>query len=78
MTKGTTYYRRLSMSVLTALAAALSAATIVTYPAPADEPSRPATATTTTTERIEEDDPRWDCRTMGNRRCGPVGAGMSR
>ena len=19
---------------------------------------------------IEEDDPRWDCRTMGNRRCG--------
>lgn len=22
-------------------------------------------------ERIEEDDPRWDCRTMGNRICGP-------
>jgi hypothetical protein len=21
--------------------------------------------------RIEEDDPRWDCRTMGNRICGP-------
>lgn len=20
---------------------------------------------------IEEDDPRWDCRTMGNRICGP-------
>lgn len=20
--------------------------------------------------RIEEDDPRWDCRTMGNRTCG--------
>ena len=22
--------------------------------------------------RIEEDDPRWDCRTMGNRICGKV------
>jgi len=21
-------------------------------------------------DRIEEDDPRWDCRTMGNRVCG--------
>lgn len=28
--------------------------------------------TATTTERIFEDDPRWDCRTMGNRICGPV------
>jgi hypothetical protein len=29
-----------------------------------------------TSDRIEEDDPRWDCRTMGNRICGedlPVG-----
>lgn len=23
-----------------------------------------------TVDRIEEDDPRWDCRTMGNQRCG--------
>lgn len=23
------------------------------------------------TERITEDDPRWDCRTMGNKVCGP-------
>lgn len=23
-------------------------------------------------ERIEEDDPRWDCATMGNRICGPL------
>jgi len=23
---------------------------------------------------IEEDDPRWDCRTMGNRECGPGNA----
>ena len=23
-------------------------------------------------DRIEEDDPRWDCHTMGNRRCGTL------
>lgn len=23
-------------------------------------------------ERITEDDPRWDCKTMGNKVCGPV------
>jgi hypothetical protein len=23
------------------------------------------------TERIEEDDPRWNCKTMGNKVCGP-------
>ena len=23
---------------------------------------------------VEEDDPRWDCRTMGNRTCGSVSA----
>lgn len=31
----------------------------------------PSTTTTTTTV-IMEDDPRWDCETMGNRICGPV------
>jgi hypothetical protein len=25
----------------------------------------------TGTDRIEEDDPRWNCATMGNRECGP-------
>ena len=39
-----------------------------TTPQPADEPS-PADAV------IEEDDPRWDCRTMGNRICGTDIAG---
>jgi hypothetical protein len=29
------------------------------------------TDTEVQTERIEEDDPRWDCETMGNRVCGP-------
>jgi hypothetical protein len=28
-------------------------------------------ANTMPAERIEEDDPRWDCTTMGNRICGP-------
>ena len=23
-------------------------------------------------DRITEDDPRWDCETMGNRICGPI------
>jgi hypothetical protein len=23
-------------------------------------------------DRIEEDEPGWDCRTMGNRLCGPI------
>ncbi|WP_263729976.1 hypothetical protein [Cellulomonas sp. SG140] len=29
-------------------------------------------AALTPSPRIEEDDPRWDCRTMGNHVCGPV------
>lgn len=28
-------------------------------------------ATTAPQQRITEDDPRWDCRTMGNKVCGP-------
>jgi hypothetical protein len=24
-------------------------------------------------EKIQEDDPRWDCETMGNKICGPEG-----
>lgn len=28
-------------------------------------------ASPTPQERITEDDPRWDCRTMGNKICGP-------
>lgn len=31
----------------------------------------PKAPTTTTTEFIAEDDPRWNCLTMGNRTCGP-------
>lgn len=33
--------------------------------------SAPATVPTAAPERITEDDPRWDCRTMGNHICGP-------
>ena len=33
----------------------------------------PATSTTPkVVEVIEEDDPRWDCATMGNKVCGPT------
>lgn len=28
--------------------------------------------TTQVREHVEEDDPRWDCRTMGNQICGPT------
>lgn len=31
----------------------------------------PVPTVTVTVDRIEEDEPGWDCRTMGNRRCGP-------
>lgn len=39
-------------------------------------PTPPATTVTLVPQvrlphRISEDDPRWDCRTMGNRICGP-------
>ena len=35
-------------------------------------PDMPRVRTQMTTPRIEEDDPRWDCRTMGNHICGPT------
>lgn len=34
-------------------------------------PSAMTTPTTTVQTTIAEDDPAWDCRTMGNRVCGP-------
>jgi hypothetical protein len=30
------------------------------------------------TERIEEDDPRWNCKTMGNKVCGPTAEELAR
>ena len=30
-----------------------------------------ASSTSTSSERIQEDDPRWNCKTMGNGVCGP-------
>lgn len=33
----------------------------------------PTTKAGATIERITEDDPRWDCETMGNGVCGPFG-----
>lgn len=40
-----------------------------------EEPEQPATTTTTTTVPpavCHEDEPCWDCETMGNRICGPT------
>lgn len=33
---------------------------------------------TDVTEVIEEDDPRWDCETMGNKVCGPTAEEVAR
>lgn len=27
-------------------------------------------------KKIQEDDPRWDCKTMGNKKCGPAKRAM--
>ena len=37
-------------------------------------PNMPDYVVTTSGIIIYEDDPRWDCRTMGNRICGPTNA----
>ena len=69
---------RLIATTFAALSAALSA-----DPAPAD--TYPWSATPVASQAISadvpaegivmEDDPRWDCRTMGNRVCGPANDG---
>ncbi|MFB8025929.1 MULTISPECIES: hypothetical protein [unclassified Streptomyces] len=50
--------------VVLALAASVGAAR------PDDVPARPVTVSVPGGSRIEEDDPGWDCSTMGNRVCG--------
>jgi len=45
----------------------------VTEPTPTPDPTPapvPAAEPTTEPEVVQEDDPRWDCRSMGNRTCG--------
>lgn len=37
-----------------------------------EQVGRPGTSFTQTPKRITEDDPAWDCQTMGNRICGPL------
>ena len=51
---------------LVALIAGWAAAMIVLVSAPDPDPVRLDYGV-----RVQEDDPRWDCRTMGNRICGP-------
>ena len=57
---------------LAALAAALTLA-VATHTQDPAAPGYGQTAEKTqpSQERIFEDDPRWDCHTMGNRICGP-------
>lgn len=67
---------RLFATVSVALSATLSA-----YPALADTYPWFATpvasqAISADSGTIEEDDPRWDCQTMGNRVCGPANDGQ--
>jgi hypothetical protein len=57
--------------VKTAAAAILVALAIVGWLALAMPPANAHPTSSSTPTRITEDDPRWDCRTMGNRLCGP-------
>lgn len=50
--------------LIAAYAAGIAAATLIGIPAAGHSAPAPAMP------QIEEDDPRWDCRTMGNRVCG--------
>lgn len=57
------------LALLAAVIAALvylatSALAVLAPPGDAPAPARPVAA-------VSDDDPRFDCRTMGNRRCGP-------
>jgi len=65
----TTRTRSIATAITCAALGALFAAGCI-YAADADDlagPQPPALETTT----IQEDDPRWNCMTMGNRICGP-------
>jgi hypothetical protein len=49
---------------------ALAAVTGLALGTALSSPAPRSSTTTTTTTTINEDDPRWDCRTMGNHQCG--------
>ena len=65
-----TLNRFLTLSIVATVGFALFIVAVFTLPAM----SGPTTPTTVVTEVIEEDDPRWDCETMGNKVCGPTEA----
>lgn len=56
--------RFLTLGIIATLAFTLFIVAVFTVPALRTTPDR--------AERIEEDDPRWDCATMGNKVCGPT------
>lgn len=76
----TTAVNRPTLAVVLAVVLAALAATGGAATASALRPAVTHTSTTVRpgphrpapTEHIDEDDPRWDCATMGNRVCGPT------
>lgn len=62
-------------AILTAIAIAFGLFSLPSWFTPPTTPTeqiiRVANGSTTTVVRLEEDEPGWDCRSMGNGRCGP-------
>lgn len=56
---------------------AVTAAVSALWPAGDKINNVPRSTTVETSETITEDDPRWDCATMGNKVCGPVDYGRA-
>ncbi|UZJ23691.1 hypothetical protein RHODO2019_10775 [Rhodococcus antarcticus] len=54
------------------LVAVLSVLTVLTLARGSEPAIQPASAPSAS-HQIEEDDPRWDCRTMGNHQCSATG-----
>lgn len=54
-----------------ALAAALTAPAVSAGPVELPRVTQQASSVSAGAVRCEEDQPCWDCRRMGNRRCGP-------
>lgn len=63
-----TEFRALALTL--ALGAAFVGGVYAGHAVPADDPA--PTTVVHPSDRIEEDDPRWDCVTMGNGQCGPA------
>lgn len=63
---------RLGIAVLVMFVGLVGAAPVGAVTIAEDESGATATESPSFSGVITEDDPRWDCRTMGNRVCGPA------